>query len=66
MVNGGTGGIALFLALSGGVDSVVLFYLLNHLPASQRPELVIAHVNHHLRQESAEEEDFVRSLGDRF
>ncbi|WP_018659772.1 tRNA lysidine(34) synthetase TilS [Allofustis seminis] len=48
------------VALSGGVDSVVLTHLLVHLPLENRPQLYLAHVNHHLRQESDEEQRFVK------
>ncbi|GAA0368554.1 tRNA lysidine(34) synthetase TilS [Alkalibacterium iburiense] len=50
------------VAVSGGVDSIVLFDLLTHLPQEYKPKLVIAHINHHLRGESDEEEAFIRHL----
>lgn len=54
----------LLLAVSGGVDSVVLVDLLAKLPAEKRPELSIAHVNHHLRAVSDAEEAFVKDLAE--
>jgi len=50
------------VAVSGGVDSVVLLDLL-----SQRPdlELVVAHFDHGIRPDSAEDEKFVRQLADK-
>lgn len=48
------------LAVSGGVDSMVLAYLMTNLPEEIRPHLTIAHVNHQLREESNEEELFVK------
>ena len=48
----------LVLALSGGVDSMVLFDLLKKAGY----KVVIAHVNHHKRAESEFEEAFIRNL----
>lgn len=53
------------VAVSGGVDSVVLLHLL----ASRRPErisYVVAHFDHGIRSESAEDEKFVKSLAKRY
>ena len=46
------------LALSGGVDSMVLFDLLMKMEFN----VVIAHVNHHKREESIIEEQYIRKL----
>lgn len=46
------------VAVSTGVDSMVLLELLQRLP--DHPRLVVAHVNHELRQQSAEEEQYLR------
>ncbi len=52
-------GDKVILALSGGVDSVVLFHLL----LDHDVELHCAHVNYHLRgKASNEDEKFVRNL----
>lgn len=48
------------VAVSTGVDSMALLDLLQHLPPSQRPLLLVAHVNHELRAQSAEEEEYLR------
>lgn len=48
-------------AISGGVDSVVLLDLL----AAQSLDVVVAHVDHGIRPESADDEAFVRSLAER-
>ena len=45
----------LVIALSGGVDSMVLFDLLKKGGFT----LIVAHVNHHKRIESIEEEKFI-------
>lgn len=52
----------IILAVSGGVDSVVLFHLMQDIPKERRPEIVVAHINHELRSEARQEEDFVRQL----
>lgn len=50
------------LAVSGGVDSVVLLHLMKKLSESEGITLIVAHVNHHLRSESNAEEKFVEEL----
>ena len=47
------------IALSGGVDSMVLFHLLINAGF----KVVIAHVNHHKREQSIAEEAYIRKLG---
>ena len=42
----------IILAVSGGVDSVVLFHLMQDIPKERRPEIVVAHINHELRPEA--------------
>lgn len=48
------------VALSGGVDSMVLFNILQRLKA--KPNLVIAHVNHKQRKESEAEYSNIKAL----
>ncbi|MBB1086565.1 tRNA lysidine(34) synthetase TilS [Limosilactobacillus fastidiosus] len=48
------------VAVSTGVDSMVLLSLLQRLPETVRPQIVVAHVNHQLRKQSKEEEQFIR------
>lgn len=48
------------VAVSTGVDSMVLLDLLQKLPDNLRPQLIVAHVNHQLRLQSQEEEAFIR------
>lgn len=50
------------VAVSGGVDSVVLLHLLLDLPSDVRPKIYVAHINHQLRDISEEEEAFVLRL----
>lgn len=52
----------ILLAVSGGVDSIVLLNLMQNIPVSKRPELSIAHINHQLRPEANDEEEFVKKL----
>ena len=47
------------IALSGGVDSIVLFHLLVTEYKDSYKELVVFHINHGLRKESYEEAEFV-------
>ncbi|ERK58315.1 tRNA(Ile)-lysidine synthetase [Gemella bergeri ATCC 700627] len=50
------------LALSGGVDSIVLFHLLVTKYKNSYKELVVFHINHGLRNESFEEASFVEKF----
>ena len=50
----------LLVAVSTGVDSMVLVDLIQRLPSKQRPFIMVAHVNHHLRKQSNQEEQFLR------
>lgn len=49
----------LLLAVSGGVDSMVLLHLLLRLPSRLQPWFAVVHVNHALRQASDHEELFL-------
>lgn len=48
------------VAVSGGVDSMTLVTALVSLDASRRPKIVLAHINHQLREQSTEEEAYLR------
>ncbi len=55
------------IAVSGGVDSVVLLDMLvsKHLPV-EKSQLVVAHFDHGIREESASDADFVRQLAESY
>lgn len=50
------------IAVSTGVDSMVLLDLCRHLPADLRPKLGIAYVDHHLRAQSQAETTFIQAF----
>jgi len=53
----------ILIAVSGGLDSVVLLHTLKALAGARRWELVVAHFNHRLRgRESDADEAFVRKI----
>ena len=53
----------IIVAVSGGVDSVVLLDVLNELKSQLKLELIVAHFNHKLRgTESDEDENFVKKF----
>ncbi|WP_429970538.1 tRNA lysidine(34) synthetase TilS [Fructilactobacillus sp. Tb1] len=47
------------VAVSTGIDSMVLLNLMQHL-TNNHPRIIVAHVNHQLRQQSELEEQFLR------
>ena len=55
------------VAVSGGVDSVVLLHMLQHQygPAAG-DRLIVAHVNHGIRPDSADDAAFVRALSESY
>ena len=52
----------IILGVSGGPDSLFMLNILNNLKHILQIELIVAHVNHQLRQEANEEEEFVRKI----
>lgn len=48
------------VAVSTGVDSMVLLALLSQLPEALRPQLSVVHINHHLRKQSETEAAFLQ------
>ncbi len=57
-----TKGDKVVLGVSGGADSVCLFDCLYKLKDEYDLELFVVHVNHGLRQEAKEEEEYVKDL----
>jgi len=56
-------GSGVLVAVSGGVDSVVLLHVLSRLANKHRWRLAVGHVNHAMRGEAADEDEaFVRDL----
>ncbi len=55
-------GAAVIAAVSGGPDSVALLHILKRLVPELGINLTAAHLNHQLRNEAGEEEEFVRSI----
>jgi tRNA(Ile)-lysidine synthase len=56
----------ILLALSGGPDSLALFYLLIHYRQSKPLHFAIAHVDHRWREQSAEEALQLQNLAQQF
>ncbi|PID32724.1 tRNA lysidine(34) synthetase TilS [Candidatus Saccharibacteria bacterium] len=54
----------LILAVSGGVDSVVMLDMLSGRRAELGLNLLVAHVDHGIREDSAVEAEFVRALAE--
>ncbi len=54
------------VAVSGGVDSVVLLHLLSTKVYRLKTELVVAHVDHAIRPDSETDAKFVQSLAEKY
>ncbi len=54
------------LGVSGGVDSVALFHLMQAIDEKKRPNISVAHINHQARKASDRDEAFVRKLADAY
>lgn len=52
-------GDAVVVAVSTGVDSMTLLYMLQHLPRAVRPKIIVAYVDHQLRDQSVEETRYI-------
>jgi tRNA(Ile)-lysidine synthase len=58
-------GHAVVLAVSGGADSVAMLHMMARLRASLQIELIVAHVNHGMRPDAAEDALFVEAMAQR-
>jgi len=56
------GGETVLVAVSGGVDSIALLYVLHQLAPAWRLELRVLHVDHQLRPDSSRDGEFVRKV----
>ena len=50
------------LGVSGGPDSLFMLYILNKLKEQLKFEIVVAHINHMIREEANSEENFVKEI----
>ena len=50
------------LGVSGGPDSLFMLHVLNNLKEQLQIQIIVAHVNHKLRKEADEEEQFVKQF----
>ncbi len=55
-------GEKIIVAVSGGSDSVALLKVLEMLSEEYNLTLIVAHINHGIREEGADEEQFVREI----
>jgi len=60
----GTEAPVFVLACSGGIDSMVMLHLFQRYCAERAPRLVVAHINHRLRDSANADEEFVREYAD--
>ena len=52
----------IIIAVSGGKDSMALLYAMTRINPLLKIKIVAAHINHHLRENSSEDELFVRTF----
>ena len=55
-------GDTVLMGVSGGADSLCLFLLLQKLYRDSDVELAVMHINHHLREDAAEDAAFVQQI----
>ena len=54
------------LGVSGGPDSIAMFYVLNNLSKSLNFDIVVCHVNHGIREEATIDEQYVEKWCNKF
>ena len=52
----------IIIAVSGGKDSMALLYAMTRINPLLKIKIVAAHINHHLRENSSEDELFIRTF----
>ena len=55
-------GDKIVLAVSGGPDSIFMFDILNKLRKKLNFEIVVCHINHMIREEAIDDENFVKNI----
>lgn len=55
-------GDKIVLAVSGGPDSIFMFDILNKLRKKLNFEIVVCHINHKIREEAIDDENFVKNI----
>lgn len=50
------------VGVSGGADSVCLLFMLLQLKVTMQLELIVAHINHGVREDAGEDAEYVRSI----
>lgn len=58
--------VRLLLAVSGGIDSIVMLDIMANLAVDKNFELVIAHYDHQLREESHKDSEFVKRVAKKY
>lgn len=56
----------LVVAVSGGIDSMVLLAMLNAIKQEYRLKMVVAHVNHHTRPDTIKEAELVKKTAENY
>ncbi len=54
------------LGVSGGPDSIAMFYILNKLSKELDFEIFVAHINHGIREEATDDEQYVEKWCEKF
>ena len=55
-------GDRIVLGVSGGPDSIAMLDILNKLKKDLETTIIVAHINHMIRQEAKEEEEYVFNM----
>ena len=55
-------GDRIVLGVSGGPDSIAMLHILNELKIQLDINLIVAHINHMIREEASEDEEYVKKI----